>query len=343
MGIDLIRHNKFLGPDLFLSDGGLLREQFIDDLARTIATPMPRSQALRLIAAIVFSGLLPRRAFANTCGQSPCVCPQQDPTRTKLCCVNVGAGCLPACCTTSESCCTNHAPPGSNLAACCRSNESCHAGICVACPSGQTGCGSTCCQPGETCGVAADGTSICCPTGQTPCGAMCCQANETCGVGVDGKPTCGSCPSGQSLCGNKCCPGPCTNPGSPCCGSEIDCNGTCCEVGSTCINTAKGLACCPSGQSRLILSQTMIWRRVLQECCKAGDKVLDGVECCPVNQILPISKSSSWAWPLLGLGTKHRTHFCCPPNTVPKGDCCVLEGKSGCRCSKVSARLFLCR
>ena len=53
-------------------------ERFIDDLARTIATPMSRSRALRLIGGIVAGALIPwtRRAYADVCGAGSSVCPQ---------------------------------------------------------------------------------------------------------------------------------------------------------------------------------------------------------------------------------------------------------------------------
>jgi hypothetical protein len=314
-------------------------EPFIDDLARTIATPMSRSRALRLIGTIVLGGLLPRRlrAYAVVCGVYPSTCPSDtDPTRTQLCCIPNGpGGSLSTCCKPTEICCTTK----SNRT-CCQPGQSCGEGInetaiCLSCSSGQTPCGSICCAAGETCIAGTNGTSICCASGKS-CGSTCCQPDETCGVGVDGKPKCGTCPPGQTLCGTKCCSGSCINPASGCCGSGIACGKTCCDPGTTCINTAQGLSCCPVGQSRLVLKSTILWSRAIYLCCNKGDMVLDGVECCPVNRIVaatPIADLPSRGSSILSEGTRQRTHFCCPAGSISHGSCCSVGGKP-CGCHR---------
>ena len=287
-------------------------ERFIDDLARTIATPMSRSRALRLIGGVVVGALIPwsRRAYAATCGMGSSACPSQtDPTRPQVCCFINGSGTINTCCKTTESCCKSLANPT-----------------------------VTCCQPGEACGIGNTKQAICipCPSGATPCGSPCCQPDQTCGVGVDGSPKCGTCPPGQTLCGTKCCSGSCVNPASACCGSEVECGKACCNAGNTCINTAQGLSCCPVGQSRLVLKSTILWSRAIYLCCNKGDRVLDGVECCPVDRILaaiPITELPSRDWPILSEGRRQRTHFCCPAGSVPRGGCCSVGGKP-CRCHR---------
>jgi hypothetical protein len=289
-------------------------ERFIDDLARTIATPMSRSRALRLIGTIVVGAFLqwPRRAYAYaSCANVKCPSPT-DPTRPQLCCFDNGVGSINTCCKATESCC-------------------------------KTASTVTCCQPGEACGIGNTKQAICipCPSGATPCGSLCCQPGQTCGVGVDGSPKCGTCPSGQTLCGTKCCSGSCINPASGCCGSGIACGKTCCDPGTTCINTAQGLSCCPVGQSRLVLKSTILWSRAIYLCCNKGDMVLDGVECCPVNRIVaatPIADLKSRG-SILSEGTRQRTHFCCPVGSVPRGSCCSIGGKP-CRCDGCPAGFF---
>lgn len=289
-------------------------ERFIDDLARTIATPMPRSRALRLIGTIVVGALIPRslRAYADACASLKCPT-QTDPTRPQLCCFDHGVGTINTCCKTTESCC-------------------------------KAATTVTCCQPGEACGIGNFNQAICipCSSGETPCGSLCCQPGETCGVGVDGSPKCGSCPAGQTLCGTKCCSGSCVNPASACCGSGIACGKTCCDPGNTCINTAQGLSCCPVGQSRLVLNSTILWRRAIYLCCNKGDMVLDGVECCPVNRILaatPIAALPSRGSAILSEGTRQRTHFCCPTGSLPRGSCCSVGGKP-CGCHRCPPGTF---
>jgi hypothetical protein len=304
-------------------------ERFIDDLARTIATPMSRFRALRLIGGIVAGALIPwtRQAYADVCGAGGSVCPQlDDPTRTQLCCIPNGAGSLPTCCKPDEVCCKTK-----TARTCCQPGQSCGTGIndtaiCLSCSSGQTPCGSTCCAAGENC-VAG---SICCPSGKS-CGSTCCSPDETCGVGVDGMPKCGSCPSGQTLCGTKCCPGSCVHPGSACCGPKVACGQTCCDPGNTCINTPHGLSCCPVGHSHQVSKATLSSSAIFL-CCNKGDKVLDGVECCPVNRILAATPFPSKVKP-------RRTHFCCPAGSVPRGSCCSI-GKKPCRCSSCPAGSF---
>jgi hypothetical protein len=116
----------------------------VDDLARTLATPMPRRRALRLAAQMLAGGVLAtlgiRRASAANCtgtGQSNCTC--------------VGGG-QSATCNSSQTCCM-----GSNGASCCNSTQHC-------CVSG--GGNVHCCDSGTTCCSVPSINPVCCNSNQ---------------------------------------------------------------------------------------------------------------------------------------------------------------------------------
>jgi len=203
----------------------------LDDLGRVLATPMPRSRALRLLGVTVFCAIFPRSAAASSCAQQTC----NQPIK---CCLdfpgNANASTPAACCKSTEFCCKGMTPMGGSWAyvTCCQSYEFCYTDPsivkCEPCPTPL--CGSVCCQAGQTC---VNGT--CCPVGSA-CGNVCCQAGQTC---VNG--TC--CPVG-SACGNMCCP-----PGRLCaslrspfgpprlvclCPPDRVCGSGCCPPGTTC-------------------------------------------------------------------------------------------------------------
>ena len=157
--------------------------ELFDRLCRILATPMPRSRALKLILGGLAGAVLTPFAF----GQRGC-----PPQR-------VCAGGAPGdCCPPGQKCC-----PGPNH--CCPNNSTCCGGN-SCCSSGQTCCGNSCCSSGQTCCR----NSICCPSGQTCCGtpspAHCCPNPQTC---------CGnSCCTPSQTCVNGVCQGG-PSPGQP--------------------------------------------------------------------------------------------------------------------------------
>src|ERR1700722_2270631 len=249
----------------------------LDDLGRVLATPMPRSQALRLIGATLFVAMFPRRAAAFTCDD-----PQQQCMTGTQCCITTGAttSTPAACCKANEYCCKvqNSTPLPLASVKCCGLNQSCGEdsngqAVCNDCPSGQAGCGCSsnwicggvCLEPGQTClnvgGQACPNTQVCggvcCPTGQScvrgvccsDCGGVCLQQGQTCLNGT-------VCPS-RKVCGSVC-----LEPGQ-----------TCLKVGGkACPNTQVcGGVCCPTGTSCFAFGV----------CRKCPTKQICGNECCP--------------------------------------------------------------
>jgi hypothetical protein len=81
----------------------------LDDLGRVLATPMPRSRALRLLGATLFCAIFPRSAAAYNCSQQTC-------TQPIKCCLdfpgNPNASTPAACCTSNQFCCKGVTPMG---------------------------------------------------------------------------------------------------------------------------------------------------------------------------------------------------------------------------------------
>jgi hypothetical protein len=181
----------------------------LDDLGRVLATPMPRSRALRLLGATLFCAIFPRSAAAYNCAQQTC-------TQPIKCCLdfpgNPNASTPAACCTSNQFCCKGVTPMGGSWAyvTCCQSYEFCYTDPsivkCEPCPTPL--CGNVCCQTGQMC---VNGT--CCP-GDRVCGNKCCPKGSLCASVTKGMKTGYFCTRGcpeNRICGNVCCP-----PGSIC-------------------------------------------------------------------------------------------------------------------------------
>jgi hypothetical protein len=185
----------------------------LDDLGRVLATPMPRSRALRLLGATLFCAIFPRSGAAANCSQQTC-----PPTSPWLCCLNHPTNSLASisgCCTSTQFCCSGLTPHGAAWAAvaCCKKTEFCirtDAFVkCSPCASGIQ-CGTGCCEVGETC---LNGT---CCSGDRICGNICCPPGSEC-ITLPSKRGGFShlclrlpCPADR-ICGGQCCP-----PGSRC-------------------------------------------------------------------------------------------------------------------------------
>lgn len=139
----------------------------LDELARALATPMPRRRALRLFGATFagmwLTGFRPPRALADRCsGQKICVPGNEN--------------CFPTCCPAGRLCCAG--PPNPSSPSGCVTNPHC----CDPCDPAQSQClGDGSCGPGPI------ASSCRCPAGQVKCGKTCC------------------CPAGQVKCGKTCC------------------------------------------------------------------------------------------------------------------------------------------
>jgi len=144
--------------------------RFLDEVARSLARPMPRSRALRLLGGALASAALPgvfggrsaastrRRELPDICGGSP------GPLAYEFFCAgptkpNGGPACgpirggVPDCCDRIEpKCCADGDPNnGRQGHYCCGSTCECYKGIC--------------CTPGSTKGVDKQGKPLCCEPG----------------------------------------------------------------------------------------------------------------------------------------------------------------------------------
>jgi hypothetical protein len=204
--------------------------QFLDELARSLAKPMPRSRALRLIGgalvATAVPGVTPRRAAARTLkGCDPKAC-----GKAKVCGIPFLEGCTLACCDKTFPICCKWT--GTDLIG--RGGE---AGLCSAHAAipGEPARVVCCCPPGTVCN-ASPRAAPCKKCLTEPCGphlSQCCKPDEHCSYARkdEGFPTNGlCCPKGRHGCGpngpgigrwTHCCP-----PGKVCCGNEG--TGHCC-------------------------------------------------------------------------------------------------------------------
>jgi hypothetical protein len=199
-----------------------VKKDFIDDLARTLATPMPRRGALRTMAAALaigaFEAVRPRRA-AGFAGSSS-GCPEVDcgNPNLKLCCVPVGkygGFHSTGCCGDPgrEDCCIgpNDSEEHPNPMSWCCPKGTCAASWRAApqgclekrtCKSDEVVCGKACCKSGQSCcggnGTCCDpATTYCCrEPGDAKSPGLCCKKGieSCCGVGPDGAQTRMCCP-----------------------------------------------------------------------------------------------------------------------------------------------------
>ena len=144
-------------------------DYFVDEVARILASPVPRRQALRLIAGLVGSGVFEafglRNAGAQTAAtQAAATCKPVCPS-TKTCCTT---GSKPFCATKPKTCCGNTSCDQKST--CCPGNGS---PFCAT--QGKKCCGSTTCTATQTC----CGNRTCCNSNQR-CNASTqrCQASQ---------------------------------------------------------------------------------------------------------------------------------------------------------------------
>ena len=301
-----------------------------DELARNLATSMPRRRALRLLGGAIVVAAVPglrtgsagARGFACQPGTEVCtngkgstVCMPTGGT----CCIfpDIIVGCRPG-----YTC-----GPNRNNACLCKGGQDAK-GNCIDCPNDRQ-CGSNCCEKGEFCahekrgkcckdrhqfcGVLpkpgsgpGGGASICCPPGTNCCAndkrADCCKPGQKC---VSGQ--C-SCPSGTKKCGTDCCSKNeiCSN-GVCCPKNRKNCgDGTCCGAnGSTC----QGDKCCPKGKvncdGRCCGKYDCCADKT---CCDGPSRACVNGKCCPLDRGVGGGKGAR----------------CCPPGTVGGvgGTCC---------------------
>src|SRR5450755_3331039 len=108
----------------------------LDDVARILASPLPRRRALKLVSGALAGGILAaldlRPAAAQNDAKPKC------PPRTTKC----GTGSL--CCSSTQTCCTTSATPF-----CATQGKTCCGK--TSCSSGQTCCKGVCCGKNQVC------------------------------------------------------------------------------------------------------------------------------------------------------------------------------------------------
>jgi hypothetical protein len=289
-----------------------MRPGSFDDLARTLAEPMPRRRALRFagaaLIASVLPGLRPRGALADGCGPDTlCESLCTSLGHIGACGTNVTNACGQIDCrlegglSPGEKCCRGgDAPWICNETDRCGSANGPH---CVACPD-ERQCGKACCKSGEFCGsrnrelcckngdnaclVPRSAQGICCPPGKQCCAnadkAACCGSDQKCHAGKcvckEGV-TCGEdcCKKGETCSNGKCCPKGKVNCGDgECCKSAASCCGETCCTGAreTCVGGAKGKQCC--------LRSRISGSGASARCCPGGT-VATATGCCPPTNL----------------------------------------------------------
>lgn len=293
---------------------------FVDELARALATPMPRRRALRVIGGALVAISVPGVLRTPTALGGMTIS-----RRTGICNPPCGGGSVSRSCVVNAAkdiCFNQCAAPDS--VTCCLKEGGRLVGI-AGCPNGYRcpdpgerfecvclkNCGGTCCKSNEFC--ANFQQKLCCERGWRGCDLECCKPNEECRklrVGTGSKDVCTKrCPPNQAWCGkDRCCPPKwkCVNESTGhcerCWPNEEECGKKCCDKKtSRCCGKA---GCCPNGRS----------------CCNTGDTQL----CCPQGQkcATPILPGAIGVSP----GTKaiccpaerlnNRPKLCCPPGMV---------------------------
>jgi hypothetical protein len=236
-------------------------EHQFDELAKSLAEPVQRREALRRLGSGLATATLAVLGLGNARGQgrgggggSPgpqvLTCPTGQEPCGSVCC-GVGEGCcvgpngIPVCTTLGSN---------TNCSACndvCPANASCVQEHCV-CNNGEPPCPNPngppwfwCCPAGTYCETSYPGSRCTCySNGQVQCYNICCPAGATCNYNT-GQCVCTA--TGQPPCNGVCCPsgtscvaGACTSPPSPTCPAgcsledSIEGQPVCVRLPSTC-------------------------------------------------------------------------------------------------------------
>lgn len=299
-------------------------ERFFDDLARTLAEPMPRRRAVRVIgvsiAAVAVPGMRPRLGRAASTLQAD-KCPEGSGRRQCWTAPDWVPGRpdpQPYCCNYPEQqwvCgdkangykCRDTCPPRNPLTGDKQEPTWSSAKF----PGGRPQRYNCCIRPDT---IPREGD--CLPNCRLPingngvlCGRTCCPPGQRCKRPSTGE--CVPCPRRQEACGRTCCKSgqrcrPCferandyssssieQNGREKCCGpNEKCCRDTCCKFETTCC----GGQCCASDTACAA-------RRGRYVCCSTARTVLidDHAFCCPIGTV-PVRRKG-----------------CCPPGDP---NCC---------------------
>ncbi len=279
-----------------------------DDLARNLASPMPRRRAVYVLGAALITaavpGIRPQRAEAGTLAlgkfsaDAPCsgfggkfcgfavnggynigCCGSQ--TVPFVCCNHnkeAGSWCCPAGYTCGPGYKLGSAPQGAKPNCicdgvecgnrCCPDGKQCDSGECVDCTE-EHKCGSSCCKRGQFC--ASKKQSLCCTDGSNYCAVL----PKPGSGGKPGKVSC--CRSGTTCCANDkrsdcCTPNQkCTSGQCRCPNGKPTCGGECCTEGKVCSNGK----CCPKNRTNCGEGY----------CCGANGSTCSNGKCCPKGKI----------------------------------------------------------
>jgi hypothetical protein len=201
-----------------------------DDLARRLASSLPRRTLLQRVSAALVGAVL--AGPGASVGAQGCIClPEQT------CCSGILISTEHSACCNADAICTN-GPAG---------EPHCQ----LPCPDGRAVCGGFCCFPGETCcglgqccraGWECIDLGVCsapCPEGPR-CGNRCCSIGQTC-CGLGAQAIC--CDAGEICDGGQCVEG------EGCPGGGAQCGASCCNTGETCQNGQCVAGCPVNGQS----------------------------------------------------------------------------------------------
>ena len=309
--------------------------EFLDELARSMAKPLPRRRALRLLGGAVVAATVPGFARTTTAhsasgfhtcerdGGRLCECNCRGEACQRICCepkedyecdcgpVEVGAGCR----------CIR--PCGSN-ADCCKAGQYCASvKLRLCCEVGHNICGRRCCKPNEECVSLRVGTSTVrecdkrCPEGQAWCDQKkCCPRGWSCVLGPTGW-QCRRCRADQVQCREKCCnkgtqeccgkAGCCDKSKSRCCGKA----GCCPKNRSCCVNGPRQV-CCPARTKcaiPVLAGNIGIVPKTPAICCPTERLNNQPKLCCPRGQVA--LNSPGFRTPPPGISP-----YCCPPSQV---------------------------
>jgi hypothetical protein len=225
--------------------------ELLGELARTLATPMSRSRAVKLLGATLVSAAFPIGRMRPAEAASV-------------------AGCAGKCAGQVKCCKQCPGKYGGILFICCAQGQTCR----WEAPSAQYKCGRVGCKDATRCkkGERACGDK-CCKQGQTCCDGKCCPADEKC------CPSKTCCKRSSSCCGEKCCSDTQRCCGDHCCRkTNTRCGKGCCPEGTICARAgnAAGVTCCP---------EVRVARGPAGKvCCPPGYYANDQGTCCPTGR-----------------------------------------------------------
>lgn len=314
-----------------------MTDRLFDELARSLARPVPRRSALRLLGGALVAAALPalRPSPARALALDDDPCPTcADRPGTLPCCVRLSATtarvAVGQCYSVAkEQCCVGaSAYDGKPTAWICAKGQTCGADgerLCLGCPTGQAACGSICCDEGAVC--ADPDLEYCCGPRETACRGgktvSCCRPGERCCAGK-------CCPSGSGAC----CKGTCCGPGQrcdrgrckPCPAKERPCGSTCCGKGETCC----GSRCCEKGETCCDGTCCAKGGTCCGDHCCEKPRTCCGDGCCAAGTTCVTRAGKSACCPNARTLSTPGGKVCCERGYVASGDrCCPANAPAG--------------